>query len=167
MELPMKVLVKQPAIPPTCQKATTQWLVIWQQAAKSLVMVFVFSFAALVVPLVPTVIITTNIQAIATSFLVTRHVFAVIPVILHKEDLLAAGGVLAAVLAPMSGMARWYVHIDRGPFDRSPRDSHRLDKYQLWLWKVADVDSAIEVGLANVDRDSSVACDCRGYGEGG
>jgi hypothetical protein len=130
-------------------------------------MVLVFSFAALAVPLVPTIVISANNLAIAMSLQVTRNVFAVVPVVLHKEDALAAGGVLAAVLAPMSGMGRRYVHIDRRTFDRSPRDNHRLNKYHLWLREVDDVDSSVEVGLANIDRDSSVACACWGYGEGG
>src|SRR5512146_1315779 len=139
-------------------------------AAMTFVIASSFAFAAVVVPLVPAVfisaLVTAAILAIAMSFLVTRNVLAVVPAVLHKEDSLAAGVVFAAVLAPMFSVARRYAQVDWRAIHRSPLDDHRLGKYHLRLGKVADVDPAIEAGLAYADRDSNIGCDYRG-GNGG
>ena len=42
---------------------------------------------------------------VAMSFVVVRHILALVPVVAHKIDALAAGPVAPAVLVPMLGMA--------------------------------------------------------------
>jgi hypothetical protein len=126
--------------------------------------------ALAVVPMIPTMIIlvlvTAVIPAITMLFLVTRNILAVVPAILHKEDPLTAGVVFVAVLAPMFGVARRYVQIDRRTVRRYPLDCYRLTIDHLRLRIVADVESAIEAGLADANRDSNVGSECRG-GDGG
>src|ERR1019366_849909 len=121
--------------------------------------------ALTVVLLVPTMIIlvlvTAAIPAITMLFLVTRSILAVVPVVLHEEDPLAAGVVFAAVLAPMFGVARRYAQIDRRAVHRHPLDCHRLTIDHLWLRIVADIESAIEAGLADADRDSNIGSESR------
>ena len=67
-------------------------------------------FALVVVLLVPTLITPGLVTAITMPFLVTRYILAVVPVVMHKEDPLAAGIVFAAVLFPMFGVARMQWH---------------------------------------------------------
>ena len=73
--------------------------------------------ATVVSTTVPTVIIpalvTAVIPAITVSFLITRNILAFVPVVVDKEDPLAAGVVFATVLAPMFGVAWGYAQIDR------------------------------------------------------
>jgi hypothetical protein len=82
-------------------------------------MAMVVIVAVVVVPMVPTIII-------PMLFLVTRNVLAVVPVVLHEEDPLAAGVVFAAVLAPMFGLTRRDAQIDRRAFHRYPFDHNGL-----------------------------------------
>ena len=69
------------------------------------------------VVLAPTMVIpvpvTANVSAIAMTFLVTRCVLMLVPVVLHKVDPLATGVIFAAVFAPIFLMARADVQIAR------------------------------------------------------
>jgi len=53
----------------------------------------------------------------AMLFLVKRHVFALVPTVLYKVDPLVAGIVRAAVFAPVLGMARGDMQVDRRALD--------------------------------------------------
>src|SRR5450759_1483844 len=134
------------------------------------IMAMVVIIALAVILMVPTMTIpvpfTAAIPVITMLFLITRSILAVVPVVLHKEDPLAAGVVFAAVLAPMFGVARRYAQIDRRAIHRHPLDCHRLTIDHLWLRIVANIEPAIEAGLADADRDSNVGGECRG-GNGG
>ena len=66
-----------------------------------LIFVFVFIFAL------------ATILILAVAFAVLRDVFVVVPVFLHEVDLLAAGIVLVAVLAPFLGVAGRYMQVNR------------------------------------------------------
>jgi hypothetical protein len=114
-------------------------------------------FPALIVP----VLVTAIVPAVTMTFLVARNILAVVPVVLHKEDALAAGVIFAAVLAPVFGMARGDAQIDWWAVHRYPLDCYRLTMDHLWLWKAADVDPAIEAGLADADRDANVGSEGR------
>lgn len=71
---------------------------------------------AVIVSMPATLVFTMVILVFAASFIlaitlgipVTRSIFVLIPIILHKQDPLAAGMVFAAVLAPVFGVARRY-----------------------------------------------------------
>src|SRR5574340_568160 len=122
--------------------------------------------ALAVVLLLPTLIIPALITSDTMLFLVTRNVLAAVRIVFHKVDPLAAGVVFVAVLAPMFGVARRYAQIDRWAVRRYPLDYYRLTIDHLWLRKVADVEPAIEAGLADADRDPNVGSECRYGGSG-
>lgn len=103
--------------------------------------------------------------AIMMSLLIMRDVHLVIPAVLNKVDPFAAGIVLSTVFAPVLRMARWHVQVDRLSY-RDPLNQTRLTIKQSRLWIVADVDAAIEAGLANADRYADIGCECRNGGGG-
>lgn len=92
----------------------------------------------------------------AMTLPVTRNIFAVVPLVLHEEDPLAAGVVLAAMPVPMLDVARRHPQIDRRPAHRHPLDCDRLGIDDLRLRIVADVHPPIETGLADADGNSHV-----------
>jgi Na+-translocating ferredoxin:NAD+ oxidoreductase RnfD subunit len=77
------------------------------------IVVIVVAGSVLVSVMVIIVHVTSVILAVTMNFLVTRNVIAVVPVVLHKEDSLAAGVVLAAVLAPVFCLTWRYTQINR------------------------------------------------------
>ena len=105
--------------------------------------------------------VSTIIAAITMTILVTRNVFAVVPVVPHKVDPLAAGVVLTAVFTPVFRVAWRHVQVDRWARNGYPLDDHRSPVDHLRLRVVTDVDTAIEAGLADADRDADVGADCR------
>ena len=61
----------------------------------------------------------------------------------------------------MFGVARRYAQIDRRAIHRYPFDDSRLTIDYLWRRIVADVESAIEAGLADADRNSNIGSERR------
>jgi hypothetical protein len=116
--------------------------------AAVIVLAPVMIITALVMVVIP-VLVTMIIPAMTIMFLVTRNVLAVLPVILHKEDPLAAGMVCAAVFAPVFCLTRRYAQIDRRAIPQYPPDCRRMTVDELWRWIVGHVESTIVVGLAN------------------
>lgn len=93
------------------------------------------------------------LAAMAMLFAVARCVFVAVPVVTHEIDALATGAVTPAVLAPMLGMAGRYAQVKRRTSNRHPLDHHRLREEQGRLREAADIDAAVEAGLANADRN--------------
>jgi hypothetical protein len=89
---------------------------------------------------------------------VAGNIDIVVPPVLHKIDWLTAGVVLVAIPAPVPGVSRGDVQVDRllGDTHRSPLDYDRtwVDEYRLW--NVTDIDAAIEPGLADRNRYAHV-----------
>src|SRR4030066_1857831 len=85
-----------------------------------------------------------------------RYVLAAVPAVLHKVDPFAAGVVLAAVFAPVFGRARGPFQVDRRAVHRYPLDDSRLPIEYSWRRVAADVDLAIEAGLADADGHPDV-----------
>jgi hypothetical protein len=86
----------------------------------------------------------------------TVHVLLV-PLIAHEIDRHTAGVVLATMTAPVLSMSRWDPQINRfdNPrFDSAHRrDDHRLRRVDHWrLGPVADIDTPVHPGLADLDR---------------
>lgn len=69
------------------------------------------------VSIVPEIISSVSVMVVVTvivmSLLVTGDIFTVVPVVLHEVDPLATGVVLAAVLAPVLGVPRGNMQVDR------------------------------------------------------
>ena len=106
-----------------------------------------------------------TIPAITMSLLITRNILALIPGIMDKEDLLTAGVVFTAMLAPIFGMSRRYAQIDRGTPYPYPLNDSRLRVDHLWLRVTANVKSAIKTRLADTQRDTNIGSEDR-RGEG-
>jgi len=123
-----------------------------------------------VIPWLTTVIapvpVTTLIAAIAMMFPVMRSVFAVVPAVLHKENSLSAGVVVAAMPAPMSGVARRHVQVDRRAVRGYLLDYDRPAVDDLRLRIFADVEPTIEAGLPDAERHANVGGECRRGGGG-
>ena len=115
----------------------------------------------LVVAIAVTAAIVPAITVTTTALLIARHVFTFVPAVLDKIDPLAAGTVFMAVLAPVFGVTRRDAQINRRATDRNALDQNRLTVDDRGTRIAADVDLAIEAGLADADRDtdiSSVGC---------
>ena len=110
----------------------------------------------IVAPVFPTVVATVAVvirAPMAVALPVLRRVFVAIPVVLHEIDAFAASTVAMAMATPVAGMAGRDTQVQRGAADRPSVDHQRLREKQRRRWETADVDAAIESGLANIDRN--------------
>lgn len=111
--------------------------------------------AMIVVTVVSSIVISVPVAMVIAVFtmpvLIMWDIFAVVPVVLHKVDALAAGIILAAVLAPVFRVTWRYAQIDGWAVHRYPLDYHRLTVEHLWLWVTTNIELTIEAWLANAD----------------
>jgi hypothetical protein len=125
-----------------------------------------------IAPVIPTMIIpvlvTVIIPTITMPFPINRNELAVVPVVLHKVDPLVAGVIFVAIPGPILAMARGYAQIDRFALYHYPLDDSRvtIDHSRRRIRIIANVESAIEAGLADANRNSNVGSECRS-GNGG
>lgn len=114
-----------------------------------------------VIPVVVTIAIAAAIvPAIAvtpTTLLIARRIFTFVPLVLNKIDTLATGAVFVAVLAPVLGMAGRDAQVDRRTTVRNRLDQDRLPIDDRGTRITADVDLAVEAGLADADRDAHIS----------
>ncbi|MFD2271909.1 hypothetical protein ACFS07_14010 [Undibacterium arcticum] len=80
----------------------------------------------------------------AAMLTVARNVDVVIPTILDEIDPLTAGIVSIAILAPVLGMARRHMQVERWACHSHRLDDDRLRVDQLWRRHIADVNAAIK-----------------------
>ena len=123
---------------------------------------FVALIPVVVVAIAVTAAIVPTIAVTTTALLIARHVFAFVPAILNEIDALAAGAVFVAVMAPVLGMAGRDAQVDRWAMDRDALDQNRLAVDDRRAGVAADVDLAIETGLADADRDTDIGSVGRG-----
>lgn len=93
---------------------------------------------------------------LAMPFPVARRIFTVVPVISHEINLFATGAIFMTVLAPMLGVTGRDAEIKR-----RTAVGHTFDHYWLWVdegrgGKTADIESPVEAGLADIDRDADI-----------
>lgn len=115
------------------------------------VVIAVVAIGAIVPMIVIPAIVAAVTPAIMMPLPIMRNKIALVPVVMHKVDPLAAGTVMAAMLAPMLAMARRHAQIDGLALDHDALDDSRLTVDHAWLriWIIADVDAAIETGLTD------------------
>jgi hypothetical protein len=98
----------------------------------------------------------------ASALTIALYVLFVVPPILHEIDRLSTGVVLVAMLAPVLRLAWRHAQVDRLAYhlcrrllnhDRLPVDNARLRE-------VADVNAAIEAGVANLDGYANIGGKC-------
>lgn len=123
---------------------------------------------AMVTPFISPIVVSPVVIArvTASAFLITRGVFAVVPVVSHKINRFATGVVFAAVLAPVLDMPRGNTQIDRWAAGGDPLNVTRALVDELRWRETADVESAVEAGLTNAYRYSDVGREYR-RAEGG
>ena len=127
------------------------------------VMAIVVPFlSAMVIPVVPMFVIT----VIASTFLMSRYIFALVPVVSHKINRFATGVVLPTVLAPVLHMARRNMQIDGRAAYGYSLDITRLRVDELRRRKAANIESTIEAGLADAHCDPNIGGEC-GSADGG
>jgi hypothetical protein len=137
----------------------------------SMAMTLIAAFVTLAVAstIIPPVLFTVTIPTTAMPFLIKRNVIALVPVVPHKVDPLAASVVAVAMLAPVLAVPRGNAQIDWfALYHDHPLDDSRLRINHPWrrIGVVANVDAAIEARLADGNGNSNVGCECRG-GKGG
>ena len=127
-----------------------------------------FVVVARVAPFVATIIIVAwpVIAVIASVFLITRGVFALVPVVSYKINRFATGVVLPAVPAPVLDMPGRNAQIDRRAAGGDALNVARALVDKLRRRKTAEVESAIEAGLADAHRYPDIGRECRSA-EGG
>lgn len=111
---------------------------------------------------VPVVAATIAIMPVTMMLPVARGVFVGVPMVLHEVDPFAAGLVLAAVLAPVLGVAGRDAQVDGWAVHRYALDEGRLRIEEYRRRVAANVDPAIKPGLADADRYANIGGECRG-----
>jgi hypothetical protein len=98
------------------------------------------------------------IGVISVVLTIMGNVGIVVPIISNKVDRLAAGVVLATMLAPIPFMSGPHVKINRGwqRFTATPYGNDRRTINESWRRSITDIDSAKKTGLTDVDRDCDV-----------
>lgn len=91
-------------------------------------------------------------------FAIARDILALVPVVAHEIDLLAASAVFVAVLAPVPGVAGRDVQIERWLAGRYALDGYWLRIDEDGRGKTADIEAAIEARLADIHRHTDVSC---------
>jgi hypothetical protein len=121
--------------------------------------------ASVIAPVIVTIIIAAIVtmviavwSPIAMARMVTRHIFIVVPPILHEIHSLITGVISMAMFTPVAGMARRHAQVDRRSLDIThwAFDDHRLAVHQLRRRVIADIDAAIKAGLANADGNPDI-----------
>ena len=88
---------------------------------------------AVVIPtMIIPVLVTVIMPMITMPFPINRNELAVIPVVPHKVDPLAAGVVFVAMPGPILAVARGYAQIDWFAFYHYPLDDSRLTIDHTW-----------------------------------
>ena len=105
---------------------------------------------AMAIVMFPATVIPAFVMTVMMARLIARDVHLVVPAILNKIDPFAAGIIFSAVFAPIFCVTGWHMQVD-WLSDCNPMNQARFPIYQAWLWVVADVDTAIEAGLTDID----------------
>lgn len=120
------------------------------------------SAAMLLAALLPATIITGFAATIiAMLFLITRHIFLVVPTVPNEIDPFTASVVFAAMLAPVFGVPGRHMQIHRLTTDRDTMNHHRFAVDQLRSRIIIDVDLSVKAGLADADRYADIGSDSR------
>ena len=100
------------------------------------------------------------VMILGITCLMMRHIYIIIPLIMHEIDRLATCIILTTVLAPVLLMTRRYVHIDRliNYTGRRGLNHNGPSVDELGLRSVSDVNAAIKTGLADAYRHTDIGC---------
>ena len=131
-------------------------------------MVVIVVATTVIMVVIATVVMTVGAWAAMAVVLgmvvVLRHIDVVVPAVLNEVDLTTAGIVLRAVTAPVALVARLHVEVygRLAHILRVLLHHHGLLVDHRRGRRVAQIDLAIEAGLANIDGNTDI-----GHGYGG
>lgn len=129
-------------------------------------MMLVFIIAMMLIFVAPIIMIIAIVFVpVLMALFIARHIFTVVPAILHEIDALAAGIVFATVIAPVLDMTRRHAQVKRWAVRLAAFDDHGFGINYARLRIVADVDLAIKPRLSDTDRHAHIGCVC-GYSSG-
>jgi hypothetical protein len=131
----------------------------------AVVAMFVPTFVAVVAMFVPMFVAV--VAMLVTVFTIVRNVSIGVPVMPYEVDRLAAGVVLAAVMAPIALIAWAYMQIDRrrqlAATNAYAHDGRAID--EAGRRRVADIHASVKTGLAQGDGGRHLrercAADCQ------
>lgn len=134
-----------------------------------LILLIIPAIVSVVIPVIIVAVIAAIAHMRAMTLLVTGNILMVVPVVLHKVDPFAAGIVLMAVFAPVSGMAGRDVKVDWLAICHHSAYDNRLGIDNLRLRVVANVDATVKTGLPHTDRYADIGSKyrCRSCGQYG
>jgi hypothetical protein len=126
------------------------------------IMVVVMIAVIVAVVTVVTVIAVIVPMFVAMVFTIVGHVGICVPVMPDEVDRLAAGVVLAAMMAPIALIPGAHMQIDRrrqfAALNANTHDGRAID--EAGRRRVADINASVESGVAQVDGDPHL-CECR------
>jgi hypothetical protein len=135
----------------------------------AVVAMFVPTFVAVVAMFVPMFVpmFVAVVAMLVTVFTIVRNVSIGVPVMPYEVDRLAAGVVLAAVMAPIALIAWAYMQIDRrrqlAATNAYAHDGRAID--EAGRRRVADIHASVKTGLAQGDGGRHLrercAADCQ------
>ena len=136
------------------------------------IVVMVVAVVAVIVPMIVPMIVTVVAMIVpmlvavvamlvTMVFTIVRNVSIGVPVMPDEEDRLAAGVVLAAVMAPIALIAWAYMQIDRrrqhAAMNAYAHDGRAID--EAGRRRVADIHASVKAGLAQGDGGRHL-CEC-------
>mgnify|MGYP000084759893 CR=1 FL=1 len=107
-------------------------------AALVAIMAMVVAVVMTLIELAPAVVVV----AMTVALLITRRIFALVPVVLHKKHALAAGLVLMAMFAPVPGVAGRDAQIQRRANGEWQKNKKRQALNQGWGREAGKVEPA-------------------------
>jgi hypothetical protein len=126
----------------------------------AVVAMLVATFVAVVAMLVTTFVAVVA-MLVTMVFTIVRSVSIGVPVMLDEKDRLAAGVVLAAVMAPIALIAWAYMQIDRrrqhAAMNAYAHDGRAID--EAGRRRVADIHASVKAGFAQADGGRHL-CEC-------
>ena len=130
----------------------------------TIVVVIVIVMIVAVVPVVAVIVVVTVIvpMFVTMVFAIVGNVSIGVPVMPDEVDRLAAGVVLAAVMAPIALIAWAYMQIDRrrqhAAMNAYAHDGRAID--EAGRRRVADIHASVKSGIAQADGDPHLCERC-------
>jgi hypothetical protein len=140
-------------------------IVVMVVAVVAMLVPMIVAAVAMIVPMFVAVLVPMFVAVVAMLvpmvFTIVRSVSIGVPVMPDEEDRLAAGVVLAAVMAPIALIAWAYMQIDRrrqhAAMNAYAHDGRAID--EAGRRRVADIHASVKAGFAQADGGRHL-CEC-------
>jgi hypothetical protein len=132
----------------------------WFEAPLTVIVVLVMIVA--VVAMIIAMFVPMITVIVPMVFTIVGNVGIGVPVVPDEVDRLAAGVILAAMMAPIALIAWAHVQIDRrrqhAALNAYAHDGRRID--EAGRWRVADIHASVKAGVAQADGGSHLCERC-------